>query len=220
MASLRQIAQCIGITGNFSILRDFFGYVSIPKPLSTRTQILRLKQKHVHMNLIRVGIESFSANDEREIDAAVQFTRDTYATVNLGIGRVQRFFITTDEANGRDNIGCDGEAEELTNEWTVDNNALDVFFVLTYAGSTIGLSAVDGSCDKDAKGMDGSVVAIDGEEFKTTGFVLAHEVGHYLGLEHVGDSSNLMFPSVENSGNLSSGQGSTMRDHCFVRSAC
>ena len=162
MASLKAIAQCIGITGNFRIVADFFGYTVAPKDLSVLTQIRRLQGRHVHMNLIRVGIELFTAADQPEIDGAVQFTRDTYASVNLGVGRVTRLFITTADANGRDNIGSDGEAEDLTNEWTVDNHALDVFFVLTYAGTTIGLSRVDGPCDKDAKGMDGSVVAIEG----------------------------------------------------------
>lgn len=220
MASLRASAKCIGVTGSFSVLRDYFGYVSVPGTLSTRTQIRRLKQKHVHMNLIRVGVESFTAADEQEIDAAVQFTRDAYATVKLGVGRVRRFFITTAEANGRDNIAGDGEAEALTDEWTVDNNSMDIFFVLSYSGTTIGLSAVDGSCDKDAKGMDGSVVAIEGSA-NTTGFVLAHEAGHYLGLSHTPSASgNLMFPSVPNGGNLTSSQGSNMRDHCFVWPAC
>jgi hypothetical protein len=201
------------------VIGDFYGYFAAPQDLSLLTQIRRLQGKHVHMNLIRVGIESFTAADEAEIDGAVQFTRDTYATVNLGVGRVTRWFITTDDANGRDNIGSDGEAEDLTNEWTVDNHALDVFFVLTYSGTTIGLSRVDGPCDKDAKGMDGSVVAIEGSA-NTTGFVLAHEVGHYLGLDHSSNSNRLMFGTVPNGGVLTSGEGSDMRDHCFAESAC
>jgi hypothetical protein len=221
MASLKEMADCIGLGSDFSVLRDFYGYITgAPQPLSLLKQIRLIQGKHVHFNLIRVGIESFTNGDEAEIDAAVQATRDFYATVNLGVGRVLRFFITTDEANGRDNIGSDSEAVDLTDEWTVDNNALDVFFVLTYATATIGYSAVDGSCDKDGKGMTGSVVAIEGST-NTTGFVLGHEVGHYLGLEHKdGSPGNLMFPSVPNGGNITNGQGSTMRSHCFVRSGC
>ena len=62
--------------------------------------------------------------------------------------------------------------------------------------------------------MDGAVVEVIAG---LTGVILAHEVGHYLGLGHVTtDSTNLMFPSVPNGGRLTSAQGTTMRSHCFV----
>jgi len=168
------------------------------------------------MNMIRVGAEQFTFADLQEIDAAVQNTRNMYAQVSLAVGRVLHWQISNAEANGYDDIGSDDEASDLTDDWTVPNDALDIFLVLTYAGSTIGLSAVDGSCNKDAKGMDGSVVAIEGSA-NTTGFVLAHEAGHYLGLSHVNDGTNLMNPTVPNGGSLTSSQGSNMRDHCFVK---
>jgi hypothetical protein len=118
------------------------------------------------------------------------------------------------EANGRDVIDDNGEAEALTDEWTVPNRSVDVFVVKLYVGAVAGLSPVGGPCDKDAKGMDGSVVELVGT---TTGQVLAHEVGHYLGLSHVnGDSTNLMFPSVPNGGLLTASQGNIMLRHCFV----
>jgi len=203
------------------VLRDFYGYITgAPKPLSLLEQIRLLQDKHIDLNLICVGVESFTDSDQAEIDEAVQITRDIYATVNLGVGRVRRFFITTKDADGHDNIGSDSEAEDLTDEWSADNNALDVFFVLTYLGATIGLSEVDGSCDKDTKAMSGSVVCIE-ESPAITGLVLAHEVGHYLGLGHrEGHPENLMFPDTPNRGLLGSGQGSTMRKHCFVRPGC
>lgn len=220
MASLKAIASCIGVSGSFSVTRDFLGFIrGVPGDVSILTQVRRLQGRHVHMNFIRVGSDQFTNADFDEMDAALQFTRDNYAQVDLGIGRVEHYFITTSEAGGAENINNDDEAEELTNDWTVPNSSLDIFFVLTYAGSTIGLSRVDGPCDKDAKGMDGSVVAIEGS-VNTTGFVLAHEAGHYLGLSHSSSSGNLMFGTVPNGGNLTSGQGSDIRDHCFAKSGC
>lgn len=220
MDSLQSIASCIGVTGTFSVARNFFGFLGgVPSDVSVLTQIRRLQGRHVHMNFIRVGSDQFTTNDLAEMDAALQFTRDTYAQVSLGVGRIEHFVISTAEANGAENINNDDEAEELTNDWTVPNSALDIFWVLTYSGSTIGLSRVDGPCDKNAKGMDGSVVAIEGSA-NTTGFVLAHEAGHYLGLSHSTSSGNLMFGTVPNGGALTSSQGSNMRDHCFTNGGC
>lgn len=215
-SSLRAAAEKIGVSGNFSVVWDFFGHFAPPANLSVRTQVDRLAWKRVDMNIIRVGSDQFTWSDLQEIDTAVNATRNTYAQVSLAVGRVLHWVISTGDADGADNIGSDDEAEDLTDDWTVDNRALDIFMVRTYSGSTIGLSAVDGPCDKDAKGMDGSVVAIEGSA-SITGLVLAHEAGHYLGLSHVNDGSNLMNPSVPNSGGLSASQGANMRDHCFVK---
>lgn len=215
--SIRNAAGKIGISGNFSILHDFFGHLTQPSGLSVKTQVDRVTSfRRVDMNMIRVGAEQFTFTDLQEIDSAVRDTRNTYAQISLAVGRVLHWQISTAEASGHDNIDSDDEASDLTDDWTVPNNALDIFLVLTYAGSTIGLSAVDGSCNKDAKGMDGSVVAIEGSA-STTGFVLGHEAAHYLGLSHVNDSTNLMNPTVPNGGLLTASQGNNMRDHCFVK---
>jgi hypothetical protein len=65
MVSIRQIASCIGLSGNLSIIGDFFGYTRVPSgaPLSLLTQVRRLQQRHIHLNLIRVGIESLIATE-------------------------------------------------------------------------------------------------------------------------------------------------------------
>ncbi|MBP2328157.1 hypothetical protein JOF56_008542 [Kibdelosporangium banguiense] len=168
----------------------------------------------ISLNIIRVGSENFSAADLTTINNAIGTLRGIYASIGLTLRRVEHYIIPLASANGRDVIDNDGEAETLTDEWTVANNAVDVFFVRLYVGSVAGLSPVPGPCDKNAKGMDGTVCELIGG---TTGQVLAHEVGHYLGLSHVtGDSSNLMFPSVPNGGLLTAAQGNTMRSHCFI----
>jgi hypothetical protein len=168
----------------------------------------------ISINVIRVGSELFTSGDELEISNAVSFMRSTYATVGVTLQRVEHWIIPLAQARGRDILDTTGEAETLTDEWTVNNHNVDVFFVKTFVGSVAGLSPVNGPCDKNAKGMDGAVVEILPG---ITGHILAHEVGHYLGLSHrSGDSTNIMFDFVPNGGRLDSGQGATIRSHCFI----
>jgi hypothetical protein len=168
----------------------------------------------ISINVIRVGSDQFTPADLTTINDAVTVMRNIYATVGITLRRDQRWIITTAQANGRDIIDNDSEAVALTDEWTVPNNNVDVFVVRLYVGGVAGLSPVPGPCNKNAPGMDGAVVELVGS---VTGQVLAHEVGHYLGLGHVtGDSTNLMFPSVPNGGNLTTVQGNTMKSHCFI----
>jgi Metallo-peptidase family M12B Reprolysin-like len=244
MESIRSLAQCInlGNPNDFRVVRDFFGYktgvpkiieyrivIPIEKPneLSLLQQVRRIKQRHIHLNLIRVGSESFTnndeqiPNDEQKIDRAVQITREIYGHVSFGIGRVEHYFIRTADANGREYIDSDAQAMALTDEWTVPNDALDIFLVLTYDGNVLGSAPKGGSCNKNANGMTGCVVVMGPPS--RTGFVLGHEVGHYLGLPHFDDIANLMHdgydPEITGSG-LTSGQRDVMRAHCFTDPGC
>jgi len=168
----------------------------------------------INLNIIRVGSENFTAADGTTINNAISTMKTIYATVGFTIPVIEDWVIGLAQANGHDVIDNDDEAESLTDEWTVPNRSVDVFFVKLYVGATAGLSPVRGPCDKDAKGMDGSVVEMNGG---VTGQILAHEVGHYLGLSHVnGDSTNLMSPTVPNGGILTASQGNIMVQHCFV----
>lgn len=167
----------------------------------------------ISINIIRVGSDQFTPADLTTINNAITVVRNTYATVGLTLRRVEHYIIPTADARGRDVIDNDDEAVALTDEWTVRNNAIDIFVVRSYVGSVAGLSPVPGPCNKDAKGMDGVVMELLGN---LSGLIMAHEMGHYMGLPHVNDSTNLMFPSVPNGGRLTAGQGNTVKSHCFI----
>lgn len=234
MISLRKMAQCLGLPDNFSVIRDFFGY---PRRtitnISLRNQLQILNDgKHVSLNIIKVGIDKYTSENHDEIEFAIKTMRDIYSRVGIGVGRIEYYEITTQMAPGREIIDDDCEAEDLTDEYTVDNASCDVFFVLKYEGDTLGRSAVDGPFDKDPgifEGMTGSVVSLE-ENNLVTAQILAHEVGHYLGLGHhnnrvdkagtviKGDPTRLMWPATAENGTntkMISAEGKRMRKHGF-----
>jgi hypothetical protein len=112
---------------------------------------------------------------------------------------------------GPTTIDSDSEATDLTDDWTVPNTAIDLFGVPVIAGTLGGLSPTDGPCDKDAQGMDGVVVEIMAPQ----NVIIAHEVGHYMGLDHDESPLNLMNAagSAANT-TVTSAQGSTIKEHC------
>ena len=238
MASIRALAACIGVDGDISVLRDFYGFIRGQLPpdptgadvsVSLKRQVTRLEGDHFHLNVIQVGSDQFTDNDFIEIDYSIFRIRNIYEQVSLGVGRILHWIVTTEQADGLDTPTSEDDLRDLTQDWTVDNDAIDMFIphnmsVPSNGGSVLGLSPVEGPCDKDAKGMNGSTCGLFGSEQTSRSF--AHEIGHYLGLEHRNNSpSNLMCQSskassIRNSVNLTSSQGDNMHDHCFVTGGC
>lgn len=237
MASVRSIAACINVVGNFSIVRDFYGYATgvyghislatdfttvteaavkvdptVPGRLSLLQQVKLLQGPHIHLDLIRVGFDDFTGIDEQEIDIAVQITRELYARIGLGIGRVLRWVISTEAANGFTVIDTESEAFDLIDQWFAPGGGMDVFFV-----RDIDFGKAGGTPDKDP---EGTIVELSGNI--TTGIVLAHELGHYLGLGHVNTETNLMFGNgpPKPSFDLTSSQAGQMKSSGLVKGGC
>jgi len=248
MASLKQLLNCTGVDsgGNISVLRHVLGYTEGEVPADpsgvTATESLLgfmndVQNRHFHVNIILVGADNFTANERYKVDYSLYRTRRIFRGVNLGLGRIERYAISAADANGRDDIGSKGEATDLTQEWTVNNNGMDVFVVENISASDfIGISNINGPCDKDAKGRNGVIAGFaNRNSVEGMAKTFAHEIAHYLGLRHNhgsncpnsnNDRNNLMAQtrcasgSLRNAIILTNGQGNDMRDHCFVRNGC
>ena len=92
-----------------------------------------------------------------------------------------------------------------------------------------GWSNSDGPCDKNDKGRTGAVLRASAANDDFTGVLLAHEVGHYLTLEHTNTITNLMGADTNNDGigeitansrDLTNNQANQMLGSCWVRSPC
>jgi hypothetical protein len=161
--------------------------------------------------------------------------------VGVGIGRVQYWVVPTADANGLDTPTTTGDLEDLTQDWTIPNDGIDMFVphnmsVPGPGGGVIrGRSAPPpGPCDKNSEGMNGATCGLWGSE--QTSRTFAHELGHYLGLSHNHDAfpdcpttttgqNNLMAQSgcaisTRNSVLLTSSQGDDMDDHCSINAGC
>ncbi len=221
MLSVKRALSCIGRGNGTSILRDLFGYWVVPKEISVKDQIEALENEHYHVNVIRVAPEEYFSGAVKQICYSLQITREIFSNVNFGIGRVEWYEISAEQAGDLAITDSEGEAQELTEDWTVQNDGLDLF-VVRLMTDTDGWSAVNGSCDKDSKGFTGSVVELyeGNDDYAANGF--AHEMGHYLGLSHISNSTNFIGnngASNSNTGILNS-QGVTMKEHCFVKNPC
>lgn len=253
--SVRDIADdCLGVTGDISVDSDVYGYIfrdtdgsvfgtlanndTLPGSGEATTRSLKrhletISGKAIDLVVILVGHENdfsgaVSRDDVTKAQYALQVTRDLYAQAPLGIRRINWQRIPLADAGGYVNIANRAEAEDLTDDWSGPGGGVDVFFVQSI-GDAGGWSNVEGPCDKDSKDdLTGAVLIItSGRRF--TGVLLAHEVGHYVGLSHTNTITNMMGADTNgdgigeinnNSTNITNSQATTMRRHCSVKSAC
>jgi hypothetical protein len=206
------------------IIRDSSGRVfgNTSRQLSLRRQLQLCKGEALNLNIILVASGNFTEDNLIETQNAIQFMRDIYDDVAVGVRRIGWYQIPNTDAGGYATIGSGDEAHNLTDDWNGPSGALDVFVVRSMNGAA-GWSAVDGPCSKDDKDeMTGSVVSLNGS-YSYSGNTFAHEVGHYLGLSHVSSPTNFIGGNngASNSNTaITTGQGNTMKKHCYVKNIC
>ena len=171
----------------------------------------------VDVNLIYVGRDHFNDANWAQTDLSMEIARLIYGQVGMNLGTIRRYEINAAAAGALEIIDSQAEARELTTDWTVPNNALDVFVVRSMNGAD-GWSAVGGPCDKNKAGvMTGSVVSLNGST-ANSGNTFAHEMGHYLGLDHIADADNFIGNNGSSNSNtiIQAWQGDVVKKHCFV----
>ena len=232
-------ASCLGVNPPFSvnthlygyIFRDASGTVGITQPRSVKRQLELMKGRAINICIFLVGHENdFSGvvtlAQVIAVQQAMQTMRDLYDQVNLGVRTLFWRRIDMDDVGNYVIITDRPEAVDLTDDFSGPNDGIDVFYVQSILNSG-GWSTMPGPCDKDAKDeMTGTVIELSSG---ILGILTAHEVGHYLGLQHATTITNVMGVDSNGDGigelnststNLTSSQGTTMRGHCAVRSPC
>lgn len=241
MANLTSVAAAaLSLNGGFSIVRDFFGYryydstQTFINPLSLKRQMQLVKGKSIHLSVILVGLNANFGGSSVvtraqviNIQTAIQRTRELYGQAPLGIRKLYWSRISVADAGSYINIADGSEAEDLTDDWNGANDGIDVFFVQTI-GDAGGWSNSDGPCNKDSIcGRTGAVIEMR-TDLEFFGVLVAHEIGHYLGLPGGVGAGNLMGSDNNNDGideistsstNINSSQASIMRSGCYVKNA-
>jgi hypothetical protein len=154
------------------------------------------------LNITRVGAESFTAQEYADLYAAVDVTRQIYERRDVTLS-VDRRNITNAQAGGFTIITSEDEARDLFAAWSgPDNDFIDVFIVPQISGTGFDGLAGDIPGPTSHSGRSSGVVAArsgftDGAGVRHInipylGMLIGHEVGHYLGLSHVGDAGNLL----------------------------
>ena len=191
MISLRDIARrCIGLTGSFSVLRDFYGYTSIPNPLSIVRQARLLRDgKHIVVHPKIIFNPVIFTVDEM-MDAMRQLFGDNGIAViirkterlNVPASRLD-ISLPLDPVSGKPT--CNSKVPLSTDQTqlfgninNVGNNEIVVYFVRNITG-------FDGcAINPPATSRHSATIDKDAQVW-----VVAHEVGHNLGLSHPDQAS-------------------------------
>lgn len=182
------------------------------------------------VNVTAVAGEDFTGQEWADLDTAATVTRSIYERRDITFDTDDRY-IPLASVGPYEVITSFDEFHNLLSDWSGPNtnNNIDAFIVQSIVIDSTGADGIDGSVPGPTShdGPDSGVIAaktgyVDGNGARRLrsdylGMLIGHELGHYLGLEHVSDAGNLMLPSSGTTDtNLTYSQYKTMIQHGWV----
>jgi len=192
---------------------------------------------------VGLGFSAAEAPDRADLQETLATVETVYAQVGISLGDVAYFDPPPEEVARLEVIDRDtGPDSELSDLYRLsagrEGFVVDLFLVRSLSGILGIAGGVPGPAGLHGTARSG-VVAVADPALVTPeqlGGIVAHEIGHYLGLYHstgslagpdgddniadtvTGDDTNLMWPAALNvSRNLTAGQGFVMRRNPLVR---
>jgi hypothetical protein len=178
------------------------------------------------VNIIKVG--NFGSQEGVDLYDAVDITRQIYERRDITFSEVRRWIIDDAHAGGFTILNDDPEFRDLLTSWSVPNDNIDVYLCQDFSWSTYngmagdipGPSSKGGDKDGVATDKTGYADALGRRRLDTDilSKLIGHEVGHYLGLEHVDDANNLMLRNTGVRGpDMTYDQYRKMLPHGYIR---
>lgn len=178
-----------------------------------------VEQLFLDINLVLVGDEDFTDTDKKNLASAMSFARGIYNKLDPRLRiRVQTHGISKSRAQSYTVIDSSAEAQDLTELITIENDRMDVFVVRVMNGAD-GWSPINGVCGRENKKKKemwtGCVVSLNGT-VDNIGNTIAHEMGHYLGLDHLNEAGSFIRSNSNSNTGIHQWQGNVMYKHCNV----
>src|SRR5215831_3054027 len=200
------------------------GGASVSGSITARTMFL------FGVNVTEVAGEDFTSQEYSDLLAAATVTRTIYERRDITFNTDDRF-IPLANVGPYEIITSYDEFHNLCSDWSGPdtNNNIDAFIVQAISIAGTSVDGIDGSIPGPTShdGPYSGIVAsksgyVDSSGVRRLdsaylGMLIGHELGHYLGLQHVSDAGNLMLPSSgTNDTNLNYDQYKIMITHGWV----